>query len=132
MEEKNSETQLIDRDADQVVSESPQGEKSVMQVRADLMVPAHQSAQGARWDTPIIPEIHPSYYVSNSGPADIVRAIFYWSHSFTSKWFEYSDVTVARGATERLSAPGNSLYYSKVVVFNDTDKPAYVSVSVAR
>ncbi|PHM28990.1 JHE-like toxin PirA [Xenorhabdus budapestensis] len=94
---------------------------------SDITIEPHSSVQATRIDTPIIPEARPDYYVANSGPAPTVRAVFYWSHSFTSEWFESSSIIVKAGEDGILKAPGNSLYYSKVVIYNDTDKRAFVT-----
>ncbi|CDG21285.1 JHE-like toxin, ''Photorhabdus insecticidal related'' toxin, PirA [Xenorhabdus poinarii G6] len=93
----------------------------------DLTIEPHSSIQADRTDTPIIPETRPNYYVANSGPASSIKAVFYWSHSFTSEWFEYSSITVKAGEDGILKSPSNSVYYSKVVIYNDTDKRAFVT-----
>ncbi len=93
----------------------------------DLTIEPHSSIQATRTDTPIIPETRPNYYVANSGPASSIKAVFYWSHSFTSEWFEYSSITVKAGEDGILKSPSNSVYYSKVVIYNDTDKRAFVT-----
>lgn len=111
---------------------TPADEGVVVLVAGVNKIPAHGSAQVARVDTPVIPEIHPSYIISNAGRADKVTAVYYWSHSFTSKWFEYSKVTIEAGEQAKLQAPSNSLYYSKVVVYNDTADVAAVTVERAR
>ncbi|MBD2814711.1 JHE-like toxin PirA [Xenorhabdus sp. Flor] len=108
-------------------SNTPASEPPTVNNYSDITIEPHSSVQATRIDTPIIPEARPDYYVANSGPAPSVRAVFYWSHSFTSEWFESSSITVKAGEEGILKAPGNSLYYSKVVIYNDTDKRAFVT-----
>ena len=93
----------------------------------DLRVDPHSSLQVSRIDTPIIPESRGRFYIGNAGKAKEVKAVFYWSHSFTSQWFEYSTTVVTRGTDAIIMPPSNSLYYSKIVVFNDTDDIAFIT-----
>ncbi|WP_340617841.1 JHE-like toxin PirA [Xenorhabdus entomophaga] len=106
---------------------TPESELHIISNYSDMTIEPHSSVQATRTDTPIIPETRPNYYVANSGPAPEVRAVFYWSHSFTSQWFEHSSITVKAGEDGILQSPSNSLYYSKVVIYNDTDKRAFVT-----
>lgn len=93
----------------------------------DSRVDPHSSLQVSRIDTPIIPESRGRFYIGNAGKAKEVKTVFYWSHSFTSQWFEYSATVVTRGKDAIIMPPTNSLYYSKIVVFNDTDDIAFIT-----
>ncbi|MBT9433492.1 hypothetical protein JZM24_17855 [Candidatus Sodalis endolongispinus] len=93
----------------------------------EFRVEPHSSLQVSRTDTPIIPESRRRFYIGNAGKAKEVKAVFYWSHSFTSEWFEYSTTVVTRGTDAIIMPPSNSLYYSKIVVFNDTDDVAFIT-----
>ncbi|OKP00245.1 JHE-like toxin PirA [Xenorhabdus eapokensis] len=106
---------------------TPASEPLTVSPYRDMTIEPHSSIEATRTDTPIIPERRRNYYVANSGPASSVRAVFYWSHSFTSQWFEHSSITVKAGEDGILQAPSNSLYYSKVVIYNDTDQRAFVT-----
>ncbi|PHM74329.1 JHE-like toxin PirA [Xenorhabdus kozodoii] len=106
---------------------TPESEPLTVNPYRDMTIEPRSSIEATRIDTPIIPETRPNYYVANSGPASSVRAVFYWSHSFTSQWFEYSSIIVKAGEDGILESPSNSLYYSKVVIYNDTDKRAFVT-----
>ncbi|MDC9598359.1 JHE-like toxin PirA [Xenorhabdus anantnagensis] len=108
-------------------SGTPASENYTVNIYKDMTIEPRSSIEAIRIDTPIIPETRPNYYVANSGPASSVRAVFYWSHSFTSQWFEYSSITVKAGEDGILQSPSNSVYYSKVVIYNDTDKRAFVT-----
>ncbi|MBD2810258.1 JHE-like toxin PirA [Xenorhabdus sp. Vera] len=109
------------------VKNTPLSEPLSISNYKDMTIEPHSSIQATRTDTPIIPETRPNYYVANSGPAASVRAVFYWSHSFTSEWFEHSSIIVKAGEDGILNSPSNSVYYSKVVIYNDTDKRAFVT-----
>ncbi|MGG5144526.1 JHE-like toxin PirA [Alcaligenes ammonioxydans] len=111
---------------------SPADESVQLLSGGTFTVPKHGSVQAAKYSTPVIPEIHKSYWIFNAGKANKIKAVFYWSHSFTSSWFEYSSVEVGIGEEKKLQAPSNSLYYSKVVLFNGTYQNATVSVTVAK
>ncbi|AWK43974.1 JHE-like toxin PirA [Photorhabdus laumondii subsp. laumondii] len=78
--------------------------------------------------TPIIPESRKNIVVTNEGLADVITAKYYWSHSFTSEYFEDNSVDVKVGESKVLVAPSNPLYYSKVVIFNNTKSVAFVTV----
>ncbi|PHM61465.1 JHE-like toxin PirA [Xenorhabdus ishibashii] len=106
---------------------TPASEPLTVSPYKDMTIEPRSSIEATRTDTPIIPETRPNYYVANSGPASSVRAVFYWSHSFTSQWFEYSSIIVKAGEDGILKSPSNSLYYSKVVIYNDTDQRAFVT-----
>ncbi|WFQ78259.1 MULTISPECIES: JHE-like toxin PirA [Xenorhabdus] len=108
-------------------TDTPASEPLTVNPYRDMTIEPHSSIEAIRIDTPIIPETRPNYYVANSGPASSVRAVFYWSHSFTSEWFEYSAITVKAGEDGILQSPSNSVYYSKVVIYNETDKRAFVT-----
>ncbi|HHH1370141.1 TPA: hypothetical protein ACPZHQ_003849 [Yersinia enterocolitica] len=77
--------------------------------------------------TPIIPEQRKPVEISNSGLADNVTAKYMWSHFFTPDWKVYSSIDIASGETKILSAPSNSVYYSKVIIYNNTDKPGFIT-----
>ncbi len=111
---------------------SPADESVQLLVNGDFTVPKKGSVEAAKYSTPIIPEIHKSYWIFNAGRANKIKAVFYWSHSFTSSWFEYSSVDVGIGEEKKLQAPSNTLYYSKVVLYNDTDQNATVSVNLVK
>ncbi|AHF77486.1 JHE-like toxin [Sodalis praecaptivus] len=93
----------------------------------EMRIEPRSSLQATRTDTPIIPESRGRFYVANAGKAKQVTAVFYWSHSFTSEWFEYSSTVIARGTDGIVMPPSNSLYYSKIVIYNDTDDVAFVT-----
>ncbi|CDG18638.1 hypothetical protein [Xenorhabdus doucetiae] len=109
------------------IQNTPASEPLTVIPYRDMTIEPHSSIEATRTDTPIIPETRPNYYIANSGPASEVRAVFYWSHSFTSQWFESSSIIVKAGEDGILQSPSNSLYYSKVVIYNDTDKRAFVT-----
>ncbi|OCA54873.1 hypothetical protein Phpb_02003 [Photorhabdus namnaonensis] len=88
------------------------------------------SVEVFRIDTPIIPESRKSLRVVNTGIANSVTAKFYWSHSFTSEWFESGSIDVGLGEEKVLNVPSNSFYYSKFVIYNNTDKVAYVTANL--
>ncbi|OTA21407.1 JHE-like toxin PirA [Xenorhabdus beddingii] len=106
---------------------TPASESPTISNYKEMTVEPHSSIEATRIDTPIIPETRPNYFIANSGPASSVRAVFYWSHSFTSEWFESSSVIVNAGEEKILHSPSNSLYYSKVVIYNDTDQRAFIT-----
>lgn len=83
-----------------------------------------------RIDTPIIPEGRSGVEIINTGLAETITATFFWSHSFTSSWFEYTSIEVGTDEQKTLSAPSNPLYYSKVVITNNTDSPAYITANL--
>lgn len=94
---------------------------------SSFVIEPHSSLEVRKTSTPIFPERHAKYYIENSGVAEKIRAVFYWSHAFTSEWFKYSEVTVSIGESATLRAPDNSLYYSKVVIYNNADARAFVT-----
>ncbi|AVT57609.1 hypothetical protein ACR2Q2_20215 [Pectobacterium versatile] len=91
---------------------------------SNYTVKAKSSIEIYRVDTPIIPETRRSLEIFNDGRANEITATFYWSHSFTSKWFPEGSLTVKRGDSGILKAPGNSFYYSKYIIENKTDVTA--------
>lgn len=94
---------------------------------SDMVVEPHSSLIARQINTPIIPEHHSGYIVTNEGLAYSIKAVFYWSHSFTSEWFEYDSVNITLGEQGYLSSPSNSLYYSRVVIYNNTDYRAFIT-----
>lgn len=94
---------------------------------SSFVVEPHSSIEVRKINTPIIPERHSRYYIENSGFAEEIKAVFYWSHAFTSEWFKYSEKKVSIGESATLSAPDNSLYFSKVVIYNNTDTRAFIT-----
>ncbi|SFN65900.1 JHE-like toxin PirA [Xenorhabdus japonica] len=106
---------------------TPASEPLTVSPYKDMTIEPHSSIEAIRIDTPIILEKRPNYYVANSGPASSVKAVSYWSHSFTSEWFEDSSITVKAGENGILKSPSNPVYYSKVVIYNNTDKRAFVT-----
>ncbi|NHB89968.1 MULTISPECIES: hypothetical protein [Photorhabdus] len=96
----------------------------------DVTISPHASVEVFRIDTPVIPESRQSLKVVNTGLANSVTAKFYWSHSFTSEWFESGSIDVGLGEERVLNVPGNSFYYSKFVIYNNSDKVAYVTANL--
>ncbi|OCQ52433.1 hypothetical protein Ppb6_02507 [Photorhabdus australis subsp. thailandensis] len=97
---------------------------------SDLTISPRSSVEVFRIDTPIIPESRRSLRVVNTGLASSVTAKFYWSHSFTSEWFESGSIDVGLGEDKVLNVPNNSFYYSKFVIYNNTDKVAYITANL--
>ncbi|WP_071784500.1 hypothetical protein [Serratia fonticola] len=98
--------------------------------RGDFVVGARSSLEIFRTDTPIIPETRRPLELYNNGRADEVTAKFYWSHSFTNKWFEEGSITVKKYERGVLNTPSSSFYYSKYVIHNNTDTIAYISAYI--
>ncbi|MGV7962938.1 hypothetical protein ACSLVK_09325 [Photorhabdus tasmaniensis] len=96
----------------------------------DVTISPHASVEVFRIDTPVIPESRQSLKVVNTGLANSVTAKFYWSHSFTSEWFESGSIDVGLGEERVLNVPNNSFYYSKFVIYNNSDKVAYVTANL--
>ncbi|KAA1195639.1 hypothetical protein [Photorhabdus heterorhabditis] len=99
-------------------------------ILSDLTISPHSSVEVFRIDTPVIPESRRSLRVVNTGLASSVTAKFYWSHSFTSEWFESGSMDVGLGEDKVLNVPSNSFYYSKFIIYNNTDKVAYVTANL--
>lgn len=94
---------------------------------SEFTIPKQSRIDIFRIDTPIIPEGRYSVVITNTGLAEKITARFFWSHSFTPNWYEYSAVDIAVGETKTLEAPSNALYYSKVQLENSTESPAYIT-----
>ncbi|MGP2410518.1 hypothetical protein V2A84_13075 [Yersinia sp. 2553 StPb PI] len=95
--------------------------------RVPTEVAPNSSTEVLYRSTPIIPESRRNVMITNDGAANIITAQYYWSHSFTSQWFLYTSIDVNVGDSKLLVSPSNSLYYSKVVLINNTSRKAYVT-----
>ncbi|NIH15885.1 MAG: hypothetical protein G5700_04175 [Serratia symbiotica] len=100
-------------------------------ISRNLIIPPHSSVEVFRTDTPIIPESRKFLRLNNEGRASVVTATFYWSHTFTNQWFADVSMDVKRGEEGTLKCPPNAFYYSKYVIYNNTDETASVTASLA-
>ncbi|EKN5999182.1 hypothetical protein [Yersinia enterocolitica] len=98
-----------------------------VRVRVPTEVGPNSKVEVLYHSTPIIPESRRNVIITNDGAANVITAQYYWSHSFTSQWYLHTSIDVDIGESKILFSPSNSLYYSKVILINNTNRKAYVT-----